>query len=122
MVCCAITVAGEWTTRVLRDPAGNEFCVIGPGSSFLAGCGDDAAAEGATGAAGSSAPACMGKAGALRGRHVVLVTGTSRHPVGAHRMRDRTCRPSLRMARPPTPLSIRVTLAFDGDPLALHWR
>jgi hypothetical protein len=24
------TEAGEWTTRVLRDPAGNEFCVIGP--------------------------------------------------------------------------------------------
>jgi len=22
--------AGEWTTRVLLDPAGNEFCVIGP--------------------------------------------------------------------------------------------
>ena len=22
--------AGEWTTRVLQDPAGNEFCVIGP--------------------------------------------------------------------------------------------
>ena len=22
--------AGEWTTRVLRDPAGNEFCIIGP--------------------------------------------------------------------------------------------
>jgi len=26
----AITEAGAWTTRVLRDPAGNEFCVIGP--------------------------------------------------------------------------------------------
>lgn len=24
------TEAGEWTTRVLTDPAGNEFCVIGP--------------------------------------------------------------------------------------------
>jgi hypothetical protein len=24
------TDAGEWTTRVLQDPAGNEFCVIGP--------------------------------------------------------------------------------------------
>lgn len=24
------TEAGEWTTRILRDPAGNEFCVIGP--------------------------------------------------------------------------------------------
>ncbi len=24
---------------VLADPEGNEFCVIGPGSSFLAGCG-----------------------------------------------------------------------------------
>jgi len=24
---------------VLADPGGNEFCVIGPGSSFLAGCG-----------------------------------------------------------------------------------
>ena len=24
------TPAGEWTTRVLQDPAGNEFCVIGP--------------------------------------------------------------------------------------------
>jgi len=23
------TEAGEWTTRVLLDPAGNEFCVIG---------------------------------------------------------------------------------------------
>ena len=22
--------AGDWTTRVLQDPAGNEFCVIGP--------------------------------------------------------------------------------------------
>ncbi|MDO9485303.1 MAG: VOC family protein [Actinomycetota bacterium] len=22
--------AGQWTTRVLQDPAGNEFCVIGP--------------------------------------------------------------------------------------------
>jgi hypothetical protein len=22
--------AGEWTTRVLTDPAGNEFCLIGP--------------------------------------------------------------------------------------------
>ena len=22
--------AGEWTTRVLLDPAGNEFCLIGP--------------------------------------------------------------------------------------------
>jgi hypothetical protein len=26
----SITEAGEWTTRVLLDPAGNEFCVIGP--------------------------------------------------------------------------------------------
>jgi hypothetical protein len=25
-----ITEAGDWTTRVLQDPAGNEFCVIGP--------------------------------------------------------------------------------------------
>jgi hypothetical protein len=25
-----VTDAGEWTTRVLQDPAGNEFCVIGP--------------------------------------------------------------------------------------------
>jgi hypothetical protein len=24
------TEAGAWTTRVLLDPAGNEFCVIGP--------------------------------------------------------------------------------------------
>lgn len=24
------TEAGGWTTRILRDPAGNEFCVIGP--------------------------------------------------------------------------------------------
>ena len=24
------TPAGEWTTRVLTDPAGNEFCLIGP--------------------------------------------------------------------------------------------
>ena len=24
------TPADEWTTRVLRDPAGNEFCLIGP--------------------------------------------------------------------------------------------
>lgn len=24
------TEAGEWTTRILLDPAGNEFCVIGP--------------------------------------------------------------------------------------------
>lgn len=24
------TEAGDWTTRVLQDPAGNEFCVIGP--------------------------------------------------------------------------------------------
>lgn len=24
------TEAGEWTTRVLQDPAGNEFCIIGP--------------------------------------------------------------------------------------------
>jgi hypothetical protein len=24
------TEAGQWTTRVLQDPAGNEFCVIGP--------------------------------------------------------------------------------------------
>jgi hypothetical protein len=24
------TEAGEWTTRVLSDPAGNEFCLIGP--------------------------------------------------------------------------------------------
>ena len=26
----ATTEAGEWTTRVLQDPSGNEFCVIGP--------------------------------------------------------------------------------------------
>ena len=26
----AIKEAGEWTTRVLQDPAGNEYCVIGP--------------------------------------------------------------------------------------------
>ena len=26
----SLTEAGEWTTRVLLDPAGNEFCVIGP--------------------------------------------------------------------------------------------
>ena len=26
----ATTEAGEWTTRVLQDPAGHEFCVIGP--------------------------------------------------------------------------------------------
>lgn len=26
----SITEAGDWTTRVLQDPAGNEFCVIGP--------------------------------------------------------------------------------------------
>jgi hypothetical protein len=25
-----VTEAGEWTTRVLQDPAGNEFCLIGP--------------------------------------------------------------------------------------------
>jgi len=25
-----ITEAGDWTTRILQDPAGNEFCVIGP--------------------------------------------------------------------------------------------
>ena len=25
-----VTDAGEWTTRVLQDPAGTEFCVIGP--------------------------------------------------------------------------------------------
>jgi len=25
-----ITEACEWTTRVLQDPAGNEFCLIGP--------------------------------------------------------------------------------------------
>ena len=24
---------------VLTDPGGNEFCVIGPGNKFLAGCG-----------------------------------------------------------------------------------
>ncbi|MGI9603264.1 MAG: VOC family protein [Acidimicrobiales bacterium] len=24
------TEAGEWTTRILQDPAGHEFCVIGP--------------------------------------------------------------------------------------------
>lgn len=24
------TEAGEWTTRILKDPAGHEFCVIGP--------------------------------------------------------------------------------------------
>lgn len=24
------TEAGDWTTRVLQDPGGNEFCVIGP--------------------------------------------------------------------------------------------
>ncbi|MEY2477705.1 MAG: hypothetical protein QOG87_3020 [Actinomycetota bacterium] len=28
LVSC--TEAGEWTTRVLQDPAGNEFCIIGP--------------------------------------------------------------------------------------------
>jgi hypothetical protein len=28
--CLSTTEAGEWTTRVLLDPAGNEFCVIGP--------------------------------------------------------------------------------------------
>ena len=26
----AVTESGDWTTRVLQDPAGNEFCVIGP--------------------------------------------------------------------------------------------
>ena len=26
----AATEAGDWATRVLQDPAGNEFCVIGP--------------------------------------------------------------------------------------------
>jgi hypothetical protein len=26
----SLTEAGEWTTRVLQDPAGHEFCVIGP--------------------------------------------------------------------------------------------
>ena len=26
----SVTEAGEWTTRLLQDPAGNEFCVIGP--------------------------------------------------------------------------------------------
>ncbi len=25
-----VAEAGEWTTRVLQDPAGTEFCVIGP--------------------------------------------------------------------------------------------
>ena len=25
-----VTEAGEWTTRILQDPAGSEFCVIGP--------------------------------------------------------------------------------------------
>ena len=25
-----VTEAGDWTTRVLQDPAGSEFCVIGP--------------------------------------------------------------------------------------------
>ena len=25
-----VTEAGDWTTRVLQDPAGIEFCVIGP--------------------------------------------------------------------------------------------
>jgi len=24
------TEAGQWTTRTLQDPAGNEFCLIGP--------------------------------------------------------------------------------------------
>lgn len=24
------TPAGQWTTRILQDPAGNEFCLIGP--------------------------------------------------------------------------------------------
>ena len=24
------TEAGQWTTRILQDPAGNEFCLIGP--------------------------------------------------------------------------------------------
>ena len=26
----SITEAGAWTTRILQDPAGNEFCLIGP--------------------------------------------------------------------------------------------
>ena len=26
----SVTEAGDWTTRVMQDPAGNEFCVIGP--------------------------------------------------------------------------------------------
>jgi len=26
----SVTEAGEWTTRVLQDPANNEFCLIGP--------------------------------------------------------------------------------------------
>lgn len=26
----SVAEAGEWTTRILQDPAGNEFCVIGP--------------------------------------------------------------------------------------------
>jgi hypothetical protein len=35
MVAAGATVlhtmpAGEWTTRVLTDPSGNEFCLIGP--------------------------------------------------------------------------------------------
>jgi len=25
-----VAEAGDWTTRILQDPAGNEFCVIGP--------------------------------------------------------------------------------------------
>ena len=29
-VMVSVTEAGEWTTRILQDPAGNEFCVIGP--------------------------------------------------------------------------------------------
>lgn len=24
------TEAGAWTTRIMQDPAGNEFCVVGP--------------------------------------------------------------------------------------------
>lgn len=26
----SVTEAGDWTTRVMQDPAGNEFCLIGP--------------------------------------------------------------------------------------------
>jgi hypothetical protein len=29
-VAVSKTEAGDWTTRILQDPGGNEFCVIGP--------------------------------------------------------------------------------------------